>query len=95
MSNRHPSLYSSVRPLSTRALNPRHMRVQSGGPAFVGISGSSGAQIPFDPHFHAHTVDAMPVNPPNSGGLRSLHPGYDVRRHTSVRNINILIKLVH
>jgi hypothetical protein len=52
--------------------------------------GSSGAQIPqaFNPHYGAHPVNAMPVNPP-----RSLHPGYNVRRRSSV--LYILIKLAH
>ena len=97
MFNQHPSLYSFVGPRSTRALNPRHMRVQLGGQAFAhqGIRGFSGAQIPFEPHHHHHhphhayPVNDMPVNPSRSRGPRSLHPGYNVRRRSSVPYILI------
>ncbi|KAF8500868.1 hypothetical protein F5888DRAFT_1309200 [Russula emetica] len=79
MTNQHPGLYSLARPPSphnTQVLSHHHMPVQLGvGQAFAyqgTRGGSSGAQIPFNPHHGAHPVNTMPVNPP-----RSLHPGYN------------------
>jgi hypothetical protein len=90
--HQHPTLYSAML-RSTQAHSHHHTPVQSGvrqAFAYQGYQGatggSSGAQIPFNPHrsTHRQAVYAKPVNPLHSGGPGPFHPSYNVRLRSSV-----------